>query len=319
MCNAFVVRHNAAKRSFELIFPDECDEAAFELFQQQGWRIQGGQPDIKIYSDMKEAMLLRFMNPAEVLNLQKCYKAKRSPRQATSISSNNVPRKLAKLQGRRQARSSTSGVAGQPVSPGQRISVLFSTRWVEGVIVNADGSMITVAYDDDEEREHSAAELKTYKLLAEPTGVPTRELVCVQCRLWHKQIAGPKDKICCSKCKVPTLVSCPERGGRLRATHRAATVAATVATAPSGAAALAGSTAVKTDAAGAAGTGADADGSDVSVEEFEDSGSEGHHHYEPAAATEQAAAAMVAEPAIAKPATTPGHSTPTPPISLDTL
>ena len=73
---------------------------------------------------------------------------------------------------------------------------------------------------------------------------------------------------------------------------------------------------MKTDAAGAAGTGADADGSDVSVEEFEDSGSEGHHHYEPAAATEQAAAAMVAEPAIAKPATTPGHSTPTPPHQL---
>lgn len=289
LCNAFVVRHNAAKRSFNLIFPDEYTASEFELFHQQGWRIKGGQPDIKIYSDMKEAMLLRFMNPAKVLTLEKCYKAKRSPRQATSTSSENAPRKSAKLQGRSQARSSTSGVAEQPFSSGQRISVLFSTRWVEGVIVNTDGTVITVAYDDNEEREHSAAELKTYKLLAEPTGVPTGELVCVQCRLWHKQIAGPKDKICCSKCKVPSLVSCPERGGRLHATQHAAAVVA----APDGAAALAGSTAVETDAAGAAGTGAD-------------SGSEGDHHHEPAAATELAAAAMVAEPAIAKPATTPG-------------
>ena len=218
MCNTFVVRHNAGKHSFELMFPDEYAPSEVELFRQQGRRIRGGQPNIKIYSGIKEATLLKFMNPAEALTLEKCYKAER--RRARSTSSDNAPRKSAK-----QELSGSSGTVGQTwpqFPPGRQISVLFSTRWVEGVIAESDGSVITVVYDDGEERAHNAAELTAYKLLAEPTGAPTGALMCVQCRTWHHQIDGPKDKICCSKCKVPALVSCPQRGGRLHARQQAA-------------------------------------------------------------------------------------------------
>ena len=113
------------------------------------------------------------MNPAEALTLEKCYKAER--RRARSTGSDNAPRKSAK-----QELSGSSGTVGQTwpqFPPGRQISVLFSTRWVEGVIAKTDGSVITVVYDDGEERAHDAAELTAYKLLAESTGAPTGALM----------------------------------------------------------------------------------------------------------------------------------------------
>ena len=104
---------------------------------------------------------------------------------------------------------------------------------MDGIITDGAGSMLTVAFDDGEELQIDFENEKAFKLLAKPLNEPTigsRPLdpsdgswMCVSCDVWHDHLdVAPKckDKICCSKCRVPVSsigVSYPQRGGRLRA------------------------------------------------------------------------------------------------------
>jgi hypothetical protein len=229
MCNAFVVAHSGSKRTFELMFPDDYPHADFELFERQGFKIRDNLPAIDIYDRISESTLLRYLDVRQHLDLKTCFK-----RRLRSEGSGATPRKSAGMPSRSGIRPSDPvSQKPQSIACGTQIQVLFTTKWMDGIITNGAGSMLTVAFDDGEELPFNFESKKAFKLLAKPLDEPTigsRPLdpsdgswMCVDCAVWHHHLdVAPecKDKICCSKCRVPMSsigVSYPQRGGRLRA------------------------------------------------------------------------------------------------------
>jgi len=92
-----------------------------------------------------------------------------------------------------------------------RISVFWSTSWKDGTIDSVDGDTVTVKDDKGDEQIYHFDEIKAYKLIAERlvSQQPSQEneWICVPCSIWHSSLDGPKEKVCCSKCKVP-FISC---------------------------------------------------------------------------------------------------------------
>ena len=87
--------------------------------------------------------------------------------------------------------------------------VLYSTVWYEGTITSIDGdNEFTVKYDDnDDDTPVNIGDIKAYKLIADALCdqqcSQADEWICVSCNIWHSPLDGPKEKICCSQCKVP--------------------------------------------------------------------------------------------------------------------
>jgi hypothetical protein len=207
----YVVAYNASKRVFEFVFPDDYEDAELEHFKAE----YKGSPEgfkVKVYKNQTEAMIINFGPPDFVKRLEfespRTKRKQREESQHSPTTASGKKRSTAVAQAPSEAHP-CAAVAEEPSGfrVSRRIMILWSESWKEGTICTADGTTVTVKYDDGDEESHNLCSTKVaYKLIAEPleeAASQEDQWRCIGCDVWHSSLDGPKTKVCCSKCKLP--------------------------------------------------------------------------------------------------------------------
>jgi len=207
--NAYIVGYDSKKRTFEFAFPDEYDTSDFSHFKAH---YKGNPKDfnVVVYYRQKESAIVKFGEPDFVKGLQQEFESASKPRtkcRESRHAETELPVTALRGKCERISTPATEKPSGFRVS--SRISVLWSTSWKEGTIDSVDGDTVTVKGDKADEQIYHFDEIKAYKLIAERlvSQQPSQEdeWICVPCSIWHSSLDGPKEKVCCSKCKVPFI------------------------------------------------------------------------------------------------------------------
>ena len=210
--DTYIAGHSSSKRTFEFVFPEECNASEFERFKKEYKRDPSGF-DINVYYGQTEASLVKFGESHFVNSLHKDFlQDKKSSKRLTT--SKCAPKRTLSKRGCSSQESFPSMKMVEPAlissaQIGARVRVFWTTQWLDGSIQSIDGDCVKVIYDENNGvEEHVEFSKLKYRLVAKPFEEQAEGDVvakppwkCIQCQILHEQIVAPPYRICCSKCK----------------------------------------------------------------------------------------------------------------------